>query len=104
MMINTFGLSAEEIINCNTELLPPKLNKLNITTDEHKACKKAMTNIFLGSDLLQGMAKLIEQGQPEESKQIMTASRNLSDAARWLGTVYKITEDCLDEPEIEDLQ
>ncbi len=93
LMIRTFGLTAEEIINCNKELLPPKLAKLDITSDEKKACQHAMGTVLASSNVLHEIGKSINEQDNESAKQLEMLSQELLSTGQWLGNTFKINID-----------
>lgn len=92
MMINGFGLSADEIINVNMDMLPSKLSKLNITSDDKKSASKAVDTMYIVRDVLSGMANMFKEEQPESAEQVAGLSHLLEDSATWLKTFFKVSD------------
>ncbi|MCQ2209098.1 MAG: hypothetical protein MJZ34_02290 [Paludibacteraceae bacterium] len=100
MLIKTYELDAQEIIDCDTSLLPSKLTKLEVSTDDKKACQKAMSSMYISDEILRGFATMLAQNdKAEDAVYVQGLARDLCNAARWLGCTFNITDNCLEEPE-----
>ena len=90
MLINGFGLSAEDVINCNMDLLPAKLTKLNVAGDTKKAAKSTATTMLCAVDVLHGIANAFKE-QQDAVEQINGLCSQLEDSVNWLCATFKVS-------------